>query len=190
MIQNTYSVSPLIQACPKPGVHSPAFRPADPGDTSAAAQRASIILPTEEVCLPTVIAHPVLSSLLCIFVPSYELVIALRVFGYRLFSPAHPRQARDYRCFLHSIDFSFSPSRASWPSWLHRPARAANCRIFFRKYLISSHFFVSTLTNRSATPSREAARLLSVLATRSPVQSRETHRRTGRPLFQKTHQST
>ena len=99
-------------------------------------------------------------------------------------------QTRDYRCFLHSIDFSFSPSRASWPSWLHRPARAANCRIFFRKYLISSHFFVSTLTNRSATPSREAARLLSVLATRSPVQSRETHRRTGRPLFQKTHQST
>src|SRR5687768_8775896 len=35
MTQKTYSVSPLIPACPKPGASSPAFRPADLGDTTA-----------------------------------------------------------------------------------------------------------------------------------------------------------
>ena len=33
MTQEHILVSPLIPACPKPGVKSPAFRPADPGDT-------------------------------------------------------------------------------------------------------------------------------------------------------------
>jgi hypothetical protein len=35
MTQKTYSVSPLIPACPKSGVIALAFRPADPGDTAA-----------------------------------------------------------------------------------------------------------------------------------------------------------
>ena len=67
-VATSLSRSSLTSACPKFGANqTPDLRPADPGDTSAAAQRASIILPTEEVCLPTVIAHPVLSSLLCAF---------------------------------------------------------------------------------------------------------------------------
>jgi hypothetical protein len=40
-------VSPLIPACPKSGVNSPAFRPADQGDTAA-------LSATEEVCLSPV----------------------------------------------------------------------------------------------------------------------------------------
>ena len=43
MTQNPYSVSPLIPACPKSGVTSPAFRPALHGDTfsQVSASRAS-----------------------------------------------------------------------------------------------------------------------------------------------------
>ena len=44
MTQKTFSVSPLIPACPKSGASAPAFRPADQGDTAAP-------FTAEEVCL-------------------------------------------------------------------------------------------------------------------------------------------
>ena|SRR5688572_23767204 len=129
MTQKTYSVSPLIPACPKPGASAPAFRPADQGDAAA-------ISSTEEVCLSPIVPSRAPSPLA--FSPAFvreflthhrsvitwalSLVIALS------FSPpSHPHFAL---CTLH---FAMIP-----PAWYRIISlRTAKRNFFFSLFFVA-----------------------------------------------------